>query len=157
MITGHRALFIRRCLERGYTLDDVRGCIVAENGYQITVDETHPSYPLVRRNGGIKPPAASGPGTELKRLLGRIGITASPTCGCNAKARAMDARGCDWCEANLDTVVGWLREEAGKRRLPFLDAVGKMLVRRAISNARKEQRRATETTDGTSEGSGSTV
>jgi hypothetical protein len=40
-------------------------------------------------------------------------------------------------EANIDTVVGWLREEATKRGLPFLDAAGRMLVRRAIRNARR--------------------
>jgi hypothetical protein len=49
----------------------------------------------------------------------------------------MDTRGCDWCEANLDTIVGWLREEAEKRGLPFLDVAGRLLVRRAIRNARR--------------------
>ncbi len=49
----------------------------------------------------------------------------------------MDARGCEWCEANIDTIVGWLREEAEKRGLPFLDVVGRLLVRRAIRNARR--------------------
>jgi hypothetical protein len=42
-----------------------------------------------------------------------------------------------WCEANLDTIVGWLREQAEARGLPFLDVAGRLLVRRAISNARK--------------------
>jgi hypothetical protein len=80
------------------------------------------------------------PGTELKKLLATIGITATPNCSCNARARTMDAneaREPGWCERNLDTVVGWLREEATKRRLPFLDAAGRLLVRRAIRNARK--------------------
>jgi hypothetical protein len=88
-------------------------------------NETSPSHPT------------SGPGTELKKLLKLIGITATPNCSCNARARTMDANGCDWCEANLETIVGWLREEATKRRLPFLDAAGRMLVKRAINNARK--------------------
>jgi hypothetical protein len=79
----------------------------------------------------------SGPGTELKKLLKTIGITATPNCSCNARARTMDANGCDWCEDNIDTIVGWLREEAAKRGLPFLDAAGRLLVRRAIRNARK--------------------
>jgi len=97
-----------------------------------------------------------GPGTELKRLLERIGITAKPTCSCNARARTMDANGCDWCEANLDEIVGWLREEATKRKLPFVDMAGRVLVRRAIRNARKEQARA-KAKDGKAEGSGSAV
>jgi hypothetical protein len=49
----------------------------------------------------------------------------------------MDRQGVDWCEANVDTIVGWLREQAQARGLPFLDAAGRMLVRRAIHNARK--------------------
>jgi hypothetical protein len=42
-----------------------------------------------------------------------------------------------WCEANLDKIVGWLREQAEARGLPFLDLAGRLLVRRAIQNARK--------------------
>jgi len=37
----------------------------------------------------------------------------------------------------IDQVVGWLRDEAQARGLPFIDAIGRMLVRRAIHNARK--------------------
>lgn len=37
-----------RCAQRGYTLDEVRPCIVAEDGDTITVDETHPAYPRPR-------------------------------------------------------------------------------------------------------------
>jgi len=89
--------------------------------------------------------SATGPGTELSKLLKRIGIVATPNCSCNARARRMDieeAREPGWCEAHLDEIVGWLREEATKRKLPFLDAAGRVLVRRAISNARREQARA---------------
>lgn len=87
-----------------------------------------------------------GPGTELKKLLRSVGIVASPGCSCNARAQRMDERGCDWCEQNLDEIVGWLREEATKRRLPFIDAAGRVLVRRAIANARRaEAGRAQET------------
>jgi hypothetical protein len=82
-------------------------------------------------------PVGYGPGTELKRLLGRIGIKAEPGCKCTARAEEMDRRGCDWCEANVPVIVGWLREEATKRSLLFLDAAGTVIVRRAISNARR--------------------
>ena len=86
----------------------------------------------------MPPPAPThGPGTELKKLLSRVGITASPDCSCNARARLMDERGIEWCEANIDEIVGWLREEASKRGLPFVDMAGRMLVKRAIRNARK--------------------
>jgi hypothetical protein len=98
-----------------------------------------------QKTAGISP--TSGPGTELKKLLKKVGITASPNCSCNARARRMDveeARETGWCEAHLDEIVGWLREEAAKRGLPFLDVAGRVIVRRAISNARKEQARATQ-------------
>lgn len=78
-------------------------------------------------------------GTALKSLLAAFGINAEERgCKCKSRAAHMDAAGCDWCEANLDTIVGWLREEATKRGLPFLDAAGRLLVRRAIKNARKK-------------------
>lgn len=40
-----------RCRERGYTLDEVRGCIVSQDGDAITVDETHAAYPRERKPG----------------------------------------------------------------------------------------------------------
>jgi hypothetical protein len=83
------------------------------------------------------PHCPSGPGTELKTLLARVGITATPDCACNARAAEMDRQGVEWCEAHLDTIVGWLREQAEARGLPFLDVAGRLLVRRAISNARR--------------------
>ena len=78
-----------------------------------------------------------GPGTELKKILARVGITATPDCSCNARAAEMDRQGVEWCEGNIDTIVGWLREQAEARGLPFLDLAGRMLVRRAIRNARR--------------------
>jgi len=79
-----------------------------------------------------------GPGTEIHVLLGRFGLTASGDCKCNSRAALMDANGCDWCEANIDEIVGWLRESAAERGLPFLDAAGSMRVRRAIAHPRRK-------------------
>jgi hypothetical protein len=85
------------------------------------------------------PPPNHGPGTELKKLLAGwpFRIVATPNCSCNARAAELDRHGIEWCEANLDTIVGWLREEATKRGLPFVDMAGRLLVKRAIRNARK--------------------
>lgn len=139
-----------RCRERGYTLEEVRPCIAAEHkDGTITVDETHPSYPRARKkNATISPPASSDgrqtprPGAKLKSLLKSwLGVSASPNCSCNARARAMDdneAREPGWCEKNIDEIVGWLEEEARKRRLPFVRYAAKLLVRRAIRLAYKE-------------------
>jgi len=90
-------------------------------------------------------PAATGdaqttrPGTELKKLLAGwpFYITASPDCSCNARAAEMDRQGVEWCQANIETIVGWLREQATARGLPFFKAAARLLVRRAIANARK--------------------
>ena len=51
MITGNRHQFEQRCRERGYTLDEVRPCIVSEDGDTITVDETHPDFPRTKPPG----------------------------------------------------------------------------------------------------------
>lgn len=80
----------------------------------------------------------SGPGTELKKLLKTIGITATKTCSCNSRAKTMDKWGPDICEQRIEEILGWLREEAAKRKLPFIDMVGKLLIKRAIRNARKK-------------------
>ena len=88
------------------------------------------------------PPPNAGPGTELKKLLSRIGITPKAGCKCLARAVEMDIRGCEWCESNIDTIVGWLREEATKQGLPFIDAAGRLLVQRAIANARRRHGQA---------------
>ncbi len=130
-----------RCRQRGYTLDEVAACIVSRDGDTVTVDVDHPAYPRHPKPGFTpktpEPAPTHGPGTELKKLLKRVGITASPNCSCNARARTMDQWGCDKCEERIDEIVGWLREEATKRRLPFIDAVGRMIVKRAIKIARK--------------------
>ena len=124
----------------GYVEDVLSQGIVREDGLIEFTQEAFDSL-VVKYSPGTTRSATTetrGPGTELKKLLSTVGITATPNCSCNARAADMDARGCDWCEENIDTVVGWLREEATKRGLPFLDAAGRLLVRRAISNARKQ-------------------
>lgn len=81
--------------------------------------------------------AKLGVGGEMKRILRTFGIEEKATCKCNARSATMDLWGPDQCEQRADEIVGWLREEAKKRKLPFLDVVGKMILRRAIRAARK--------------------
>ena len=67
----------------------------------------------------------------------------------------MDAWGCDECSKpeRIEEVVGVMREEAKARGLPFVDMAGRMLVRRAIANARKaEAARAKEASQAAAEG-----
>jgi predicted Zn-dependent protease len=125
-----------RCRERGYALEEVMSCVISQNNDIIWVDENHPSYPKKpKQKLDIK--ISSGPGTELKKLLGKIGIKASANCSCNQRAALMDTNGIEWCENNIDTIVGWLKEEATKRKLPFVEYAAKLLINRAISNAKK--------------------
>jgi hypothetical protein len=134
MIYCHLHHLASRCRDRGYTLDEVRACIVSQDGDQITVDVDHPAYPRHSKPAKV----AAGPGTEMKALLSRIGIVASPNCSCNKRARIMDEKGSDWCEEHIDEIDGWLAEEARKRKLPYLSLAGKALIRLAIRRARKK-------------------
>ena len=79
-----------------------------------------------------------GVGYHLKRLLARILLLGRAGCGCNAHAAEMDRNGPDWCEANIDTIVGWMRAEAKRRKLPFSVRGARLLVRVAIRNARRD-------------------
>ena len=141
--TCHRSFLESRCRERGYTIDEVMPCVIARDGDQWTIDVDHYAYPMHPKPGyaphyqDVLP--NNGPDTELSRLLKRIGIEPTPTCACRAKAAEMDAWGPDECERpeRIDEVVAVMRAEAEARGLPFLDAVGRLLVRRAIRNARR--------------------
>ena len=146
MITCDKMYLEARCKERGYTLEEVMPCVVAQDGDQWTIDILHNSYPRgPKATEGVAgvagpiapPPETKGPGTEMKKLLAKIGITSTPDCQCNARARYMDEQGPEWCEQNMAEIIGWLREEAGKRGLPFVDFAGRLLVKKAIANARK--------------------
>jgi hypothetical protein len=71
--------------------------------------------------------------------LTRIGIEPTPTCACRAKQQEMDLWGCDEASKpeRIEEVVKVMREEAAARGLPFFDVAGRLLVKRAIANARR--------------------
>jgi hypothetical protein len=77
------------------------------------------------------------PGTVLSKMIKSLGIGMTDSCSCKRHALEMNDKGNDWCEQNIDTIVGWLREEAKRRNLPFIDAIGKLMVSRAIKKSRK--------------------
>lgn len=134
MITCDKSHLIARCQERGYSLEEVMPCVIRQQGDLWTIDETSPSYPHPREPKGPECLA----GTQLKGLLKRLGITASPTCSCNSRAAHMDIMGCRWVRDNLDTVIEWLEEEAKKRGLPFSKLAGKGIVMLAIKLAERK-------------------
>lgn len=102
------------------------------------VPVSFPNQPLVPQ-----PPAQTledfpnGPGTILSKMLSKIGINSTPNCSCRRRAMEMNNRGPEWCAENIDTIVGWLREESEKRKLPFVDFAGKLLIQRAIKVSKK--------------------
>jgi hypothetical protein len=79
----------------------------------------------------------NGPGSILSSMIKTLGIVMTAGCSCRQHAIEMNEKGNDWCEANIDTIVGWLRTEAKKRSLPFIDAIGKLMVARAIKKSRR--------------------
>lgn len=62
-----------RCRQRGYTMDEVRPCIVSEDGDKITVDVDHPAYPRVARpRPTTEPYGPPPPPRELPPLSERV-------------------------------------------------------------------------------------
>jgi hypothetical protein len=59
VISCHRKHLEARCRQRGYTFDEVRPCVVSEDGDTLTVDETHPAYPRVPKAGFVPAKPAS--------------------------------------------------------------------------------------------------
>lgn len=61
------------------------------------------------------PDLSEGTGNELHKILDKIGFEISPTCKCQLRIRTMNLRGPGWCQDNITTIVGWLREEFEER------------------------------------------
>ena len=96
-------------------------------------------------------------GTELKRLLAEwpLRIQDFPGCSCHNIETKMNGMGLGWCESKdgMDEIVASMKESAARRGLPFLDAAARLLVKRAIHNARKaEAKRAKEAEAAAAEG-----
>ena len=79
-----------RCRERGYTLDQVRACIVSQDGGTLTVDETHPAYPHKRRGlGDLVAAGLAAVGITKERVSK---MTGKP-CGCAKRQAALNELG----------------------------------------------------------------
>lgn len=137
-----------RANERGYSLDYIQPCFLEDLGdglWSVDVDsefypKAKPSLPAAPQPD---PGPEQGPGTELKKLLKSwLGITASPNCACNARAKQMDQWGPEECENRLPEIVGWLEEQAKARGLPFVRFAGEQAVKLAIRRAKSQAKRS---------------
>ena len=81
-----------------------------------------------------------GPGTELHKLLSKFGFRPRAGCKCHSHINQMNLRGTDWCHDNIDMIVGWLREEANRLNMPFVETAARLLIKRAIRNASRDER-----------------
>lgn len=80
-----------RCRQRGYTLDEVRACIVSQDGERITVDEKHPAYPRTAKPG-LGDMVASGlaaAGITKERVSAMLG----KPCNCPKRQAALNKLG----------------------------------------------------------------
>jgi hypothetical protein len=82
-----------------------------------------------------------GPGTELKKLIAKLGLKPASNCKCNARMLKMNVEGIEWCEQNIDTIVGWLKEEAERAQLSFSAIAAKLIIKHAIRNASRKSGR----------------
>ena len=133
--TCTRRWFDARCKQSGMSPDECERYVTQDDGLTIQADISafRAAPPIQATNLN----STSGPGTELKALLAKVGIHATPTCKCNKMARQMDA----WGQESLDhieEIVDVMEETARKRKLPFLRTAGRILVRQACRIAKKK-------------------
>jgi hypothetical protein len=82
-----------------------------------------------------------GAGSILRGFLGRLGLSSGPQCKCLERAAEMDYRGSAWCRDNADLIVGWLAEEAARRKMPFCAKISRLLVLKCAQKAEKLEAR----------------
>jgi len=92
---------------------------------------------------------AAGVGTELHSLLLRIGFVITSSCKCLEHIKRMNKLGVAWCRENTEEILGWIKSEASRRKVPFVRLAVLGLVKLAIykaSKAEEDLRQATKET-----------
>lgn len=85
-----------------------------------------------------------GCGTELKKMLSKIGIETTPTCKCNARATQMDFNGSDWCKDHKEDIMEWLKEESETREMPFVKSAASVMLAWAIRKGARAEKKVNE-------------
>lgn len=106
--------------------------------------QTAPERIIAYCSGGRNRRRRGGPGTELSKSLKRLGFRPKEGCACTEHAADMDRRGVQWCRENVDTIMGWLEDEATRRGFRWLFRMSpvRTLVHNAIAAA--EQKASTD-------------
>ena len=81
------------------------------------------------------PTIEEGPGTELKKLLSWF---YSPTkkCNCSTRIQKMNKWGPNECEKRIETIMRWMKHSARINNVPYFELAVKLVIRKAIKNAR---------------------
>lgn len=83
-----------RCRQRGYTLEQVRPCIVHESAGWIVVDETHPSYPHARPGlGDMVAAGLAAVGITKERVQAVAAAVGVKDCGCKKRQEKLNELG----------------------------------------------------------------
>jgi hypothetical protein len=79
-------------------------------------DRDLPPALAARREGkaACVTPPAEGPGAELARLIGDLGLSGEQGCECAARAAQMNAWGVEGCRERAEEITTWLREQGAK-------------------------------------------
>jgi hypothetical protein len=94
MIRCHLRHLEARCRQRGYTLEQVRACIVRQDGDQITVDETHPAYPRAKPGlGDMVAAGLSAVGITKERAQAVATAVGVKDCGCKKRQERLNQLG----------------------------------------------------------------
>ena len=145
MIVCDKKYLEMRCNERGYKLEDVEPCIVKRDGETLWVDERHEKYPHAREDDKpLRPKKLSQKVVPALSYISckKLGLAPVEGCKCKGRARKMDEWGPDICEDRINEIVGWMEEEARKRKKWFVRWPAKTVVLLAIKKARKAQKLA---------------
>ena len=83
-----------RCRERGYTLEQVRACIVSQDGDRLVVDETHPAYPRAKPGlGDMVATGLSAVGVTKERVQAVASAVGVKDCGCKKRQESLNNLG----------------------------------------------------------------
>jgi hypothetical protein len=83
-----------RCRQRGYTLEQVRPCIVSQDGDRLVVDETHKAYPRAKPGlGDMVSAGLDAIGVTKQRVQAVASAVGVKDCGCKKRQKALNAIG----------------------------------------------------------------